>query len=262
MDFYWLYNFSNPVLFIIICGTVVAFSVGGCLLFRNRFDKWFGLQESDNEIVGHFLSFTGIFYGITLGLIAVGVWDSFNSAQDKVNAEAAAIGAFYRDVSQLPEPNRSRLVKSVREYTEFIVGTAWGLQQQGIVPGGGNIKTTKIANDLYAVVPVDARQEIILSETLSQFNRMLVARNLRLQGVNDGLPPSMWFVILLGTVLNIILTWLLVIKNPRLDIGVNLIVSLLLGSVLFFIVAMDNPFRGSLSVSSGPYAQLLVGLMR
>jgi Protein of unknown function (DUF4239) len=262
MDFYWLYNFSNPALFAVICGTVVAFSLGGCLLFRNRFDRWFGIKESDNDVIGQFLSFTGIFYGITLGLIAVGVWDSFNQTQDKINAEAASIGALYRDVGQLPEPNRTRLLKNVRSYTEFIVDHEWGLQQQGIVPGGGNIKTTTIADSLYAVQPVDIRQQVILAETLSQFNAMLVARNLRLQGINDGLPPSMWFVIIIGTVLNIILTWLLVIKNPRLDIGVNLIVSLLLGSVLFFIVAMDNPFRGNLSVSSGPYAQLLVGLMR
>jgi Protein of unknown function (DUF4239) len=262
MDFYWLYNLSNPMLFVAICGTVVVFSVGGCLLFRNRFDKWFGLQESDNDVVGHFLSFTGIFYGITLGLIAVGVWDSFSQTQDKVNAEAAAIGALYRDVSHLPEPHRTRLVKSVQAYTAFIVDHGWGLQQQGIVPGGGNIKTAKIAVELYAVQPVDVRQQVILAETLSQFNAMLVASNLRLQGVNDGLPASMWFVIILGTVLNIVLTWLLVIKNPRLDISVNLIVSLLLGSVLFFVVAMDNPFRGRLSVSSTPYEQLLTTVMR
>lgn len=262
MDFYWLYDLTNPQLFAVICGTVVAFSLGGCLLFRSRFDKWFGLTESDNDVIGHFLSFTGIFYGITLGLIAVGVWDSFNQTQDKVNAEAASIGALYRDVGQLPEPHKTKLLRNVRLYTDFIVNTSWGLQQQGIVPGGGNIKTRAIADELYAVHPTDVREQVILSETLSQFNQMLVARNLRLQAIQDGLPPSMWFVIILGTVLNIILTWLLVIKNPRLDIVVNLIVSLLLGSVLFFIVAMDNPFRGNLSVSAQPYRQLLEGLMR
>jgi Protein of unknown function (DUF4239) len=262
MNLYWLYDLSTPALFAVICGTVVLFSLGGCLLVRNRFDRWFGLTESDNDVIGHFLSFTGIFYGITLGLIAVGVWDSFNQTQDKVNAEAASIGALYRDVGQMPEPHRTRLVATVRGYTEFIVDTAWGLQQQGIVPGGGNIRTTNIANELYAVKPADVREQVMLAETLSQFNQMLVARNLRLQAINEGLPGSMWFVIVLGTVLNIILTWLLVIKNPRLDLAVNLIVSLLLGSVLFFIVAMDNPFRGRLSVSSAPYEQLLATVMR
>jgi hypothetical protein len=120
----------------------------------------------------------------------------------------------------------------------------------------------KIADVLFEVEPITKAEEVKLAEALRQFAELEKAQRLRLQSVTDGLPSSLWFVIVLGSFLNIVLTWMLVIKNRLLDIFINLIVSLLMGSLLFFVVAMDNPFRGRLSVGSGPYEQVYQSLMR
>ncbi len=262
MDFYWLYDLPSWQLYVVICGSTVFISLIGSLLVRGRIERRLGLDESQNDVIGQFLGFTGIFYGIMLGLVAVGAWDSFKETGDKVASEAATIEAFYRDVSYLPSPTSTRLQRHTADYTRFVIDQAWGLQRQGIVPGGGDIFMNKISGELYGFVPQTSQEQIVFAEALAQFNKVLTAANLRLQAVSDSLPSSLWAVILLGTILNIVLTWLLVIKNKWLDITVNLVVSLLLGSFLFFIVAMDNPFRGELSVSADPYEQIYQNLMR
>jgi Protein of unknown function (DUF4239) len=262
MDLFWLYDIPTWQLFLVVgCGTA-AFSVGGCMFFRDRTDKWLELVDSDNETVGQFLSFTGVFFGITLGLIAVTAWENYTSAQEKVGNEAAALSAFYVDISHLNEPVRTRLQYETRRLAVQSVDHDWGLQAQGIVPTGGDRMISNISGMLYSVEATSPTQSIILTESIRQFNALAERRRLRLQSVTDGLPATLWFVLVLGTVVNIILTWLFVIRNRKLDVIVNLLVGLLLGSVLFFIVAMDNPYRGELSVGSSPIADVIRTVMR
>jgi hypothetical protein len=262
MNFYWLYDLSSLQLYAVVCGSMVGISLLGSLIIRGRIEKLLGLSAEQNEVIGQFLGFTGIFYGIMLGLVAVGAWDSFKEVETKVGNEAAAVSALYRDVSHLPEPGKTMLQSGVKHYTRFVIDHAWGLQQQGITPGGGGLLANKIADVLFEVEPITKAEEVKLAEALRQFAELEKAQRLRLQSVTDGLPSSLWFVIVLGSFLNIVLTWMLVIKNRLLDIFINLIVSLLMGSLLFFVVAMDNPFRGRLSVGAGPYEQVYQSLMR
>jgi hypothetical protein len=262
MNLYWLYDIESWQLFLVIGGGTAAFAVLGCLFFRDRTDRWLELREGDNETVGQFLAFTGVFFGITLGLIAVTAWENFTSAQDKVGTEAASLAAFYRDISHLDEPMRTRLRNETRRLAAQTVNHDWGLQAQGIVPTGGGIMISNISDILFTYQAKDASQQLLQAEALRQFNTLIERRRLRLQSVTDGLPSTLWFVLVLGAVINILLTWLFVIKNRKLDVIINLLVGLLLGSVLFFIVAMDNPYRGKLSVEVDPIEDVLRSVMR
>jgi len=68
-----------------------------------------GDRHSHNEVVGYYLAAVCVFYGITLGLLAVATWQTYSDVATRVGEEAAAVGALYRDVSGLPEPNRKEL---------------------------------------------------------------------------------------------------------------------------------------------------------
>jgi Protein of unknown function (DUF4239) len=262
MDLYWLYDIESWQLFLVIGGGTAAFSILGCLFFRDRTDRWLSLQDGDNETVGQFLAFTGVFFGITLGLIAVTAWENYTSAQDKVGMEGAALAAFYRDISHLDEPVRTRLRNETRRLAKQTVNHDWGLQAQGIVPTGGGLMIANISDILFNYQSPNPSQAMVQAEAMRQFNVLVERRSLRLQSVTDGLPSTLWFVLVLGAIINILLTWLFVIKNRKLDVIINLLVGLLLGSVLFFIVAMDNPYRGKLSVDVDPIEDVLRSVMR
>ena len=60
-----------------------------------------GLKTSNNEDIDNFLSVSGLFYGITLGLISVGTFENFQLADSSVSREATALNALYREVNLL-----------------------------------------------------------------------------------------------------------------------------------------------------------------
>jgi hypothetical protein len=88
-------------------------------------------EVSHNDIVGFYSGAITVFYGVTLGLLMIGVWTNFTEAQQKVDREASCAAAFYRDLSNFPEPRRSQLQNDLRRYTRTVIEVGWPLQQKG-----------------------------------------------------------------------------------------------------------------------------------
>ncbi len=261
MDFYWLYDIPTWQLFLLIIGVISAISMLGCIVFRSKFDAWLGLDEDSNEIVSNFLAFTGVFYGIVLGLVAVGAWDTFNDSGGRAEKEASALASFYRVITQLPEPYKAELQSITRDYTKDVIEKAWPAQQKGIASKGGDIIISRLADRLYKVPATTPNLQIILTESVREFSNVVESRRARIASVNNALPPSLWWVIIAGTLINIAMTWMLNIKNRGLDIAVNLLMAVLMGTVLAFVVAMDNPYRGEVSVGPDAYRLILARVM-
>ena len=89
------------------------------------------------EILGDFLQYFGVMYGLLLGLLAVATYQNHTDVEKAVSSEASSLAALYRDVTAYPEPQRTELKTLVREYTRYVIEEAWPLQRQGLVPPGG-----------------------------------------------------------------------------------------------------------------------------
>jgi Protein of unknown function (DUF4239) len=253
---YWVYDISN---FNFACLTVtafIAFGVGGLLLSR-----WFlGRRSSHvletNEIVGFYFSAIVGFYGITLGLISVGVWQTFSDADNKSTLEAASIEGLYRDFSGYPEPTKTALQNSLKDYTKNVIEVAWPMQRQGLTPKGGTELMTALQKILYPFEPQTQSQIAIHREALHQYNQLSERRRLRVLSATSGLPGTTWWVVIIGAAASILLTWLFSVENVRRHIFLTGLYSGLIGLLIFLIAALDNPYRGEFSV--GPEAFELV----
>jgi Protein of unknown function (DUF4239) len=262
MSFYWLYDIPGWALFTLVIGVIMSISLAGAMLLRQRFDRWLGLSEEMNDLIGHFLSFTGAFYGIMLGLVAVGAWETFDEASTAVDHEAANMAALYYNVIQLPAPTNSIGASQLRSYAKAVITEEWPAQRLGERPTSGDKPLTGLGLQLGSTVVGTGNDQLLLSKSLDQFNTLMEARRARLQTTKDALPASLWAVILLGALINISMTWLLTIRNKRLDLLVNILMALTLGSVLSFIIAMDNPYRGELSVGSDAIEDVYLNVMQ
>ena len=92
--------------FVLTVSFFIIFSLLGALLFNNVIEKKLGLSDETNNIVATFLGLSGVFYGITLGLIAVGTFENFNKTAEIVNNESSALSALYQDVLMLQQPKK------------------------------------------------------------------------------------------------------------------------------------------------------------
>ena len=93
MDLHWLYDLPNWLFGATIIGVFTAIGLAGLFLTRRLVRRLHRIDHSHNDIVGFYLAAITVFYGITLGLVAVGTWETYSDVQNKVDHEAVALGA-------------------------------------------------------------------------------------------------------------------------------------------------------------------------
>jgi hypothetical protein len=217
---------------------------------------------SHNDIVGYYFGAVTVLYGITLGLLMVGVWSTFTGTEEKVDREAGALAALYRDVSHYPEPNRERLQNDLRDYARQVIDVAWPQQRKGIIPKGNLAIVGVLAYDLAAFEPTSEGQKVLHEESYRQFNELVQRRRSRLLGVTAGLSGALWALVLIGAAINIAVTWCFHLHNRRMHLWMTAMTSSLLGLMIFLLAAMDHPYMGPLAVSPQPFQFVYDQLMK
>lgn len=252
IDLTLIYVLPSWLICCVVVGAFIGFSLAGQIAVRRFLPRWFGDKEY-NDFVGHFLSASGVFFSITLGLLAVGAFENFSAVESAVTKEATYIGVLYRTVENFPEPHRTVLTEQLRDYTRTEIDKAWPLQRNGLsaqsvgIPG-----LTQLSAYLSHVEPQSEAQKALQSEALRQLSNMIESRRERLASVSTRLPPLVWLVVIGGSILNLSLMWFFVVDNKRLHDLLTAILACLLGLLVFLLVVMDFPFRGEFSV--GPDA--------
>lgn len=253
---YWIYDIPNWQLAVLICLVCLGFTWLGLLIVRPWLRKWLGPEPGQNDFVSYFLSAYGVFYGLMLGLVAVATYQDFSDVGSDMGREATSLAALYGDVSGYPEPARSIYRNDIREYVQYVIDEAWPAQKQGVIPTGGTARIAAFQQSLLAFKPATKSEEIMHMEAIKQFNAFIEAQSARLQSVTTSLPPVLWYVVVIGAALNLALIWMFSIDRLSVHLALSGILALFVGLMLFFIAAMDNPFRGEEGITPDVY-QLL-----
>lgn len=262
MDLSLLYHIPSFVFFLIVILFFAGFSVLGYLITRKRVERWLGKPPAQNEVISYYIAATGVVYGITLGLIAVGVWENYTRVANKVEEEASTLSAVYRDVTSYPEPYRSKLTVNLKEYTRYLIDEAWPLQEKGIIPSHGVELMNQFQMILYTFEPVTEGHKIIHASCLYSYNQYIQLRRLRIQNVTKSIPYMIWWVVFFGGLVNLVLSWLFVVKNKLLHVLMNAMLGALIGALIFLIITLDFPFRGWFRVGSEPFEITYQQLMK
>jgi hypothetical protein len=231
----------------IIVGIVVGLSLTGLPLFHWLFGRRLRLSDETNTHIIFFATAIDIFYSLTVGLIAVGVWNAYNGVADIVSAEATAMGNLYRDIRGYPDPIRGELQSQLHDYTELLITKSWPAQRRGVINDDATRRLTELEKTLAHFEPANAGQQVLHGEALHQFNEIAGLRRKRLDAIGSGLPSVMWSVVLIGAALTISVTYL--IQMPR---SVHLVATAFLaafiGLIIFLNVSLDKPLNGPLAI--------------
>jgi hypothetical protein len=254
-SWYWLYDVPQFRLSLLFIGAFVGFYWIGAIIVRPILRQFVKYTAGCNDIVGYVLSCFCVFYGLLLGLIAVTAYQNVSEAGANVTREAAALSALYEDVSRYPDPHGQNLRWLIRDYTRYVIKYAWPLQQRGIVPEEGTIRAAAFYDQLLEFKPATPAEEILHAESLRQFNHFLEARQMRLYSVKSSLPPSMWYVMILGAILNMAICWLFDMRFIT-QLMLGGILAAYLGIMMHLIFDMNQPFRGDVCVTAEPFETL------
>jgi hypothetical protein len=261
MTFYWIYDLPNALLAALIIAVFLSVSLIGLVASRPVVRRLLGASAKHNDIVSYFFAGIGVFYGLALGLIAVGTWENFTEVDAVVTSEAASLASLYRDLDGYPQPFRRHVETLMRDYMRLIIEREWPAHKKGLALEEGDAALDRLEDELMTFEPKRESEKIAHSEVLRSLNKVVEERRLRLQGVSTGLPAALWSVVLIGATLNIALAYLYWVENIGLHAILVAILATFIGLLVFLTAAMDNPFRGEFSVSSDAYQAVLDNVM-
>jgi hypothetical protein len=256
MSLYWLYDLSSTALCLLIVSCFVAPCLIGLFLSRGLVKRLHKVDYSHNDIVGFYLAAITVFDAVTLGLVAVGTWQTYSDAQLRVDHEAAALGALYRDAGAFPEPLRTELQSDMKAYYHELVDVGWPQEQHGIVPNEDSVPLDRFQSHLMDFEPATEREKILTAEAFRTFNDLVQDRRVRINSVTAELPSPIWVMVVMGAVLSIVATWFFHTASFTMHFWLSVVYSSLIGLMIYLIVALDNPYRGRISV--GPDALVRV----
>jgi hypothetical protein len=256
--FDWIYALPPLIGFSLAAFAALVLSLSGMFVLRPLFHRWIHGQDRTNEMVSLSMASFSVFYGILLGLVAIGVYANYASADDNITHEASSLAALYSDVGALPEPHRTILMNDLKSYAEITINRDWPAQVRGVVPLGGSARMAQFQRDLVAVHPTEKSDEIAYAEAFGQFDKLVELRNNRLAATTSGIPAILWWVLWIGAVLSIAIVWMLDMEIHVHSILVG-VLSMFLGMVIFLIADMDKPFRGQVIATPDPYILVYAG---
>jgi len=213
------------------------------------------IRAAHTDRAGFILAVIGVIYAVLLAFVAIGVWERFEAAEVRSYDEAEALATIYRDAESFPAGGALRTL--IKVYARSIIDVEW--------PDMRNGEKTRISDALMERIGRDVRGLDVTSPRLQNLQvRMLVAvetawndRQTRLTIGFMGINPIMWLVLILGAYVTVAFTYLFgwdATVMQQIMIGG---LSLMIGLVLFLVMALDYPFRGSIAVSPDAFESLL-----
>lgn len=237
---------------LIVGGFVVSTLVAGYLVARFTPGD---IRLAHNDRAGFILAVIGVVYAVLLAFVAIGTWERFNQAEARSYEESEALATVYRDAESFPDAAPLRAM--LRAYVRSVIDDEWPRMRRGQRGTASNALLE--AADLYVRhLPVgSAAAQDVHGQMLSAMDTALADRETRLTIDFIGINSIMWVVLVAGAYITVAFTYLFGFERTvmqQLMIGG---LSLTIGLVLFLVVGLDYPFRGSIAVGPDAFRDLL-----
>jgi hypothetical protein len=209
-----------------------------------------------NEVAGFIIAIIGVVYAVLLAFIAVAVWQNYDNMNSAVDREASLVSNLYRDSIALPETPRAALRADLDTYLANVIDTEWPVQRAGRVKKAGWQTLNHFHAVLAKVQSANADAAVVDAEMLRTLNLLYDARRARLMSSQEGLNRVVWTILLLGGGITVAFSCVFGVPSLRMHLAMTGMLAASLTLVFILIVALDQPFRGSLGIEPTPFVDV------
>lgn len=240
---------------ILIIGGSIVLSILGLLAFhRYAHLKRFA---GENEIAGFLYAVVGVVYGILLAFVVFAVYNRFDAVDTAVTTEAADMVAVFRDTQFLPPRLQPAAQADLVSYAHEVMDKEWA-DHGSLVPHVTPDPLNSIWSVYVQVHPTTPWQIALQQNANQHLYELERQRHLRHLSGESTLPDVFWIVLILGAILTVGFLYFFRIEDIRVQAAMTGIVACLIGSVLFLVVALNDPFTGQVHVSKYPFQHALL----
>lgn len=204
------------------------------------------VRIAHNDLAGFILAVIGVIYAVLLAFVTIGVWERYQQAESRSFDEAGQLAVVYRDADAFPQARELRVL--VRDYTEAVIFDEWPKMRRGEESPEADALIERIDRTVRTLPVTTILRQDVHAQVLEAINTAQNDRDERLSEDATGIHGIMWLVLVSGGVLTVGFTFLFGFRNARMQVMMTGALGLLIGLVLFLTVALNYPYRGSISV--------------
>ena len=115
---------------------------------------------------------------------------------------------------------------------------------------------TKLQDIIIRIKPADLGEQVIYTEMISNLNDLTVARRIRVNTANAGLPGILWVILIGGAILLIFYTACFYVPNQKFHLWLAFGVSGLIAILLFVAFELNYPFAGANGLAPDAFQSL------
>jgi hypothetical protein len=236
---------------IVILGAALAIGAGFSVGIRKLFRLNPSTEQADLAI--DLMQVTSTYIGILLAFAGVLAWQDFRDASTAVESEAGVASMLYRDLAAYgPEMDPAR--HDLRAYVQGVTGHGWALLREGKRSPVAEAQLLAVFDDVSSVNPANERQSAIYQEAFTQLNQLVSMRRQRLAASRAQIPPVLWIVAIVGSILTI--AYAAAFVSSRYALLMISGTSLTIGLLFLFLLSVEYPFRNRNGVSPQPFIEL------
>ena len=242
-------------LFLIALAILIA--VGGLVLVQRLYST--DQRKQHNDVAGFIYAVLGVSYAVLLGLMLIAVWEKWNAAEAIATDEANELAGIFWYAHALPQPEGRHIQKLVRSYAQVVVEDEWPLMAQSRSSPKAWATLDELRGAILGLKPPKGGtqqmgyDQMRYEEMLVQLHDLGNARRERLLAAEQGLPPILWVVLLLGGVITVSFTYLFGLQNTLVHLLMVAELALIVSMSLFTVAALDYPFRGDIHIHPSAY---------
>jgi hypothetical protein len=238
---------------IISLATVLA--VAGLIFAQRRIPL--ELRQAHNVPIGLIYGALYVTFGLIIGFSAYLVLNKYTTSQTTVVNEASEVRALYYLVGQFPEAQRDQIQDLAISYARAVVDEEWPLMREGQQSPRAATLNQQITESVDSFQPSTSAEQALYSQALQRAHELNQNRSIRLLYASKGLPPILWFVLVILSLIIILFTYLVGMESARLHVLAVAVLTLGFAFTMFTIIALDRPFGGDLRVSPEAFEMVL-----
>ena len=238
---------------LLIVAVAVLIAVGGLVVVQRLYST--ERRKQANDVAGFIYAVLGVAYAVLLGLMLIAVWEKWNEAEAITTDEANELAGIFWFAHTLPQPEGRHIQELARSYAEVVVEEEWPLMAQGKSSPKAWATLDELRGTILGLEPTTDAQLVRYNQMLEQLHSLADARRERLLYTEEGLPPILWVVLILGGVITVCFSYLFGLKNTLVHVLMVGALALIISISLFTVAALDYPFKGDIRIHPAAYEQ-------
>ena len=205
-------------------------------------------------ILGAVLTLLSLMLGFTYAMSG----GRFETRRQLVIEEANAIGTTYLRAKTLPEPRSSEIQELLRQYTALRVeiGRMTDASPEKILEVDNRTKQLQNLIWSHAVVLARENPNPVISIFLQTLNEMIDLHTKRLAAFRNRVPFPIYLVLFVVSIITLGLVGFYVGSHRQRALLITAMLALLVSSVMWLIMDLDQPVRGAIKASQQSLIEL------